>query len=143
MSKSIEVVATANGYYGNKHRVPGERFMIDDEKAFSKVWMERASKSDVVETRRVNTGGTDGVVGAEVPKPGSKLSAKERIAAANSASGRTDIKTASEADTVLAALAASTGSDNDDRSRDFASDPADNAAPAADWDAPADNSDEI
>lgn len=136
MSKSIEVVAIANGYYGNKHRVPGERFSIEDEAAFSKNWMERASKSDQVEMRRVNTGGTDGVVGAAVPRPGAKLSAKERIAMANSASGRTDIKSAAEADTVLAALSASTGSDNDDRSRDLASDPADNPAPAADWEEP-------
>lgn len=171
----FEVTAVANGYYGNKVRVPGERFGIDKPEDFSHRWMDTddskvlaqvkkqaketgkiergmseaekaeenakierslaasewlkrkgavsgtATDDDGPETRRVNTGGTDGVVGAEIPKPGQKLSAKERIAMAEAASGRTGLK-AAEADDILAALSASGGSDNDDRSRDVAID---------------------
>ena len=79
------------------------------------------------ELRRVNTGGTDGVVGAVVPKPGQKLTAKERIEYAKSLTGRDDISTAKEADAILASVEASGGSSNDDRTRDFASDPSDDA----------------
>jgi hypothetical protein len=63
---SIKVTATANGYYGKKVRVPGETFMIDGEGDFSEAWMTR--DDDGPETRRVNTGGTDGVVGEVVAK---------------------------------------------------------------------------
>lgn len=37
----IAVAATKPGYYGNRRRQPGERFTIENEKAFSKIWMER------------------------------------------------------------------------------------------------------
>ena len=138
----FKVTATANGYYGFKHRVPGEEFGINAAEDFSENWMvsddpklKKKSKGELPEggpTRRVNTGGTDGVVGIELPAPGTKLSAKERIALANSISGRTDV-TAAEADTIIAAANASGGSANDDRTRDMASDPSDNApAPDAD-----------
>lgn len=153
----FKVTATANGYYGLKHRVPGEEFGIEKAEHFSIEWMDtdeakvlahvreraktkrdyaawlenhkRADAPDT-ETRRVNTGGTDGVVGVELPKAGTKLSAKDRIALANSISGRTDVS-AAEADTIIAAANASGGSANDDRSRDMASNPGDNA-PAPD-----------
>lgn len=137
----IEVTAIANGYYGQKVRIVGEKFGIDKPEDFSENWMvsddpkvKKASKAEAPaapDTRRVNTGGTDGVVGAEIPKAGAKLSAPERVAAARSLTGRDDIKTAKEADEILAAAAASAGSDNDDRSRDMAIDQSQNA-PAPD-----------
>jgi len=134
---TISVVAKANGYYGGKIREPGEKFEIADDEAFSDVWMQREKEAEVpIAMRHVNTGGTDGVVGAEVPKRGQKVPAKERIAAAKQLTGREDIDTAAEADKILAA--ANTGSDNDDRSRDFASDPSNDAPvpePATDDDA--------
>lgn len=87
-------------------------------------------------TRRVNTGGTDGVVGADVPLTGAKLTAKERRGLASNAVGR-EITSTAEADKVLEGLTASTGSDNDDRSRDFATDATANPpAPAGDWEQP-------
>lgn len=98
----IKVKATANGYYGNKIRVPGEEFGIEDMEAFSENWMTK-DDVDEPETRRVNTGGTDGIVGEVVPK--GKAGAK----------GSKTIEPG--------------GSDNDDRSRDFASNPGDNAPP--------------
>jgi hypothetical protein len=177
----IEVTAIANGYYGQKVRVPGEKFGIEKPEHFSITWMasddakvkafvkeqanakpddgptykvapapgateatraaeQRAQRHkdwladnghadapEVEGTRRINTGGTDGVVGANIPKAGVKLSAQERVAAARALTGRDDITTAKEADTILAAAQATGGSDNDDRSRDFASDPSQNA----------------
>lgn len=177
----IEVTAIANGYYGQKVRVPGEKFGIEKPEHFSITWMTsddakvkafvkqqanakpedgptykvapapgateaaRAAEAkaqahkdwladnghadvpDVEGTRRINTGGTDGVVGAVIPKAGAKLSAADRVAAARSLTGRDDISTAKEADAILAAAQATGGSDNDDRSRDFASDPSNNA----------------
>lgn len=136
----FEVTAIANGYYGQKIRVPGEKFGINSPDDFSENWMvsddpklKKKSKGDAPdtgpETRRVNTGGTDGVVGAEVPKAGQKLSAPERIAAAKALTGRDDITTAKEADQILAAAQATGGSDNDDRSRDIAIDQTANTAP--------------
>jgi len=137
----FKVTAIANGYYGQKIRVPGEEFGINSADDFSENWMvsddpklKKKSKGEAPEgadTRRVNTGGTDGVVGAEIPKAGAKLSAAERVAAARALTGRDDITTAKEADTILAAAAVTGGSDNDDRSRDLASSPGDNA-PAPD-----------
>lgn len=166
----FEVKATANGYYGEKFRTPGEPFGIAELEDFSVRWMtsddpkviayvgsltrlkvetksaevlpeekaaidsrvSQAKKwlkdhgkddgSDPIETRRVNTGGTDGVVGADVPKPGQKLSAPERVAAAKALTGRDDITTAKEADAILAAAQPLAGSDNDDRARDLAID---------------------
>lgn len=121
----IKVTAIANGYYGGKIRVPGEEFGIADLAAFSTAWMTSDDASvkkkfkgeladlpdDGEETRRVNTGGTDGVVGEEVPK-GKKGKAK-------------------------AAELAAAGSDNDDRSRDMAIDATANAAlPTPDWEQP-------
>lgn len=103
---------------------------VSDRGRRHKDWLEahnvHVDGDDAPDTRRVNTGGTDGIVGAEVPKPGQKLPAKERIALAETASGRTGLK-AAEADEILAALEASTGSDNDDRSRDQAIDQSANA----------------
>lgn len=132
----FEVTAIANGYYGQKVRVPGEKFGINAAVDFSENWMvsddpklkaKSTGNADTgIETRRVNLGGTDGVVGADVPKPGQKLSAADRVAAAKALTGRDDITTAKEADAILAAHAAG-GSDNDDRSRDQAIDPGDNA----------------
>lgn len=134
----FEVTAIANGYYGNKIRVPGEKFGINKAEDFSENWMasddpklrnkSKAEAPEGADTRRVNTGGTDGVVGVDVPKAGAKLSAAERVAAAKALTGRDDITTAKEADAILAAAAATGGSDNDDRSRDLASNPGDNAA---------------
>ena len=85
-------------------------------------WLEARDdiEDPAPETRRVNTGGTDGVVGADIPKAGQKLSAPERIAAAKALTGRDDITTAKEADALLAAATPLAGSDNDDRSRDLA-----------------------
>lgn len=97
----IKVTATANGYYGNKIRVPGEQFGIENMEAFSENWMTLDDDGEG-EKRRVNTGGTDGVVGEEVPKGKAKGKAP-----------------------------ASGGSDNDDRSRDMAIKP-ENNAPAPD-----------
>ncbi len=185
----IEVTATANGYYGGKIRVPGEKFGInqpedfspnwmdtddgkvvaymkgqakakapDDEpirvplydqnankrvahesrKSAASEWLENRGKSDedeAPETRRVNTGGTDGVVGVDVPKAGAKVSPKDRKALAQSATGKKPKSTA-EADETLAALAGSGGSDNDDRSRDMAIDQSQNPTPSDDWSSP-------
>jgi hypothetical protein len=89
---------------------------------------------DTLETRRVNVGGTDGVVGVEVPKAGAKVSAKDRKALAEAATGRKPKSTA-DADVTLAAVAGASGSDNDDRSRDMAIDQTQNA-PAPDWEKP-------
>ncbi len=176
----IEVIAIANGYYGGKVRVPGERFGITDPEHFSIEWMEtedskaiahvraqvKATPSDdatkeearivknraerykewldarkdreadrPVETRRVNVGGTDGVVGVEVPKKGANVSAKDKVALAETATGR-KVKGEKEADEAFAAIEGATGSDNDDRSRDIAVDRSADA-PAPDWEAPA------
>ncbi len=121
----IKVTAIANGYYGGKTRVPGEEFGIENIEAFSSVWMTSSDASvkkkfkgelaelpdDGEETRRVNTGGTDGVVGEEVPK-GKKGKAK------------------------AAELAAAVGSDNDDRSRDKAIDQTASSGGQPDWEQP-------
>jgi len=138
----IKVTAIANGYYGQKVRVPGEEFGINQAEDFSEVWMvsedpklKKKSKDVALDTgpdtRRVNTGGTDGIVGVDVPKPGQKLSAADRIAAAKELTGRDDINTAKEADAILAAAQPLAGSDNDDRTRDLAIDQTANA-PAPD-----------
>lgn len=139
----IKVTATANGYYGFKHRVPGEEFGIAKAEDFSENWMVsddpklgKKSKGDAPEqTRRVNTGGTDGVVGVELPASGAKLSAKERIALAQQISGRTDDIAAKDADAIIAAAQVAGGSANDDRTRDMASDPGNNAPNPLDHDA--------
>lgn len=102
-----------------------EKFAAEDRARRHQKWLKDKGQSHAEDaapaTRRVNTGGTDGVVGADVPKSGTKLSAAERIAMAEAASGRTGLK-AKEADEILAALSASGGSENDDRSRDMAID---------------------
>lgn len=120
MVKAIEVTATANGYYGGIVRRPGDRFVISDDEAFSEAWMTK-DKPDGVATRRVNLGGTDGVVGGEVPKKGVKLSKKDKIEAAQELTGRSDITTVEEANAILAS-AQGLSSDNDDRERDMAID---------------------
>ncbi|HEY5797664.1 MAG TPA: hypothetical protein VIU82_21890 [Bosea sp. (in: a-proteobacteria)] len=113
----IKVTAIANGYYGGKIRVPGEQFGIENMQAFSEVWMTKDKDAAADETRRVNTGGTDGVVGEEVLK--------------------TDAPRGKAAKGKAAKDIASGGSDNDDRSRDMAIDATANAPlPAADWEAP-------
>lgn len=99
------VTATANGYYGNKLRVPGEEFAIEKSEDFSKNWMT-SEEIDGNDERFVATGGTDGVVGATV-KPG-ELSDQEK---------------------ALFGI-----SDNDDRRRDLASDQSDNPPPATEDD---------
>lgn len=100
---AIKVTAIANGYYGNKLRVPGEEFMIDKSEDFSKNWMTSDELEGAGE-RFVATGGTDGVVGATV-----------------------------KADEMSADEKAKLGiSDNDDRSRDIASDQSNNPPPAGD-----------
>lgn len=38
------VKATQDGYYGDKYRYAGDEFEIDDDKAFSKRWMEQIKK---------------------------------------------------------------------------------------------------
>lgn len=105
---SIAVTATANGYYGNKVRVPGEKFRIDSSKDFSERWMTRDDGQP--NERFAATGGTDGVVGTTV-ETGNPA---ERTAAENRAR-------------ELAGI-----SDNDDRSRDFAADAGNDPAPPAD-----------
>lgn len=100
---AIKVTATANGYYGNKVRVPGEEFMIASAADFSKNWMT-SDEFEGAGERFVATGGTDGVVGTTV-KPG-------------------DLSDDEKAKLGI--------SDNDDRSRDFASDQSDNPPPAGD-----------
>lgn len=99
---AIKVTAIANGYYGNKLRTPGEEFFIDKQEDFSEFWMTREDL-DGADERFVATGGTDGVVGTTI-KP-DELSDEEKAALGYS--------------------------DNDDRSRDFASDPSNNVSPAA------------
>jgi hypothetical protein len=160
----IEVKAIANGFYGGKVRIPGEKFGINAPEDFSIEWMDsddskiiahiraksKAKAGDdanrdekrVIEnraarfkewldakknddgddgeadapggTRRVNTGGTDGVVGEIVKKEDGK-------------------KGKGKAKAEPTAVPA--GSDNDDRSRDMAIDATANAA-APDWEAP-------
>jgi hypothetical protein len=39
--KGIKVRATQTGYYGDKLQRPGDVFVIENERAFSKKWMER------------------------------------------------------------------------------------------------------
>ncbi len=94
---TIQVTATANGYYGKKVRVPGEKFAIDSADDFSEIWMTKEKVSPV--ERFVATGGTDGVVGTTVlvddPRDRSAKDKKDR---------------------EMAGI-----SDNDDRSRDVAS----------------------
>lgn len=43
---AIMVRAKQDGYYGT-YRVEGAEFEIEDEKAFSKIWMERVSSASV------------------------------------------------------------------------------------------------
>lgn len=94
-----------------------EKRMIEARVARYKEWLKADHSDDddddVVETRRVNTGGTDGIVGEEVPKQ-------------DTAKGRRKTK----ADVLPVG-----GSDNDDRSRDMAIDQTANA-PAPDWESP-------
>lgn len=40
----MKVKATQLGYYGHQRRKEGDTFQITDEKAFSKVWMEKVEK---------------------------------------------------------------------------------------------------
>lgn len=101
-----------------------------------KRWLDAKAKADGddddAETRRVNTGGTDGVVGVEVPKAGAKLTAAQKKALAKAATG-TEPKSAAAAEQTLDNLAGAGGSDNDDRSRDAAIDQSKNAN---DWEQP-------
>lgn len=115
----MKVTATANGYYGGKYRVPGEVFNLSQPDHFADAWMDKGD-DEGVKTRKVNVGGTDGVESVSIPAPGAKLSAKERIALANQISGRTDVRTAAEADTIIAAVEATSG--GTDRSRDMSVD---------------------
>lgn len=39
------------GFYDNKRRKPGQEFHIENEKSFSKVWMERVGGDAVVEAQ--------------------------------------------------------------------------------------------
>lgn len=86
----IVVVATATGYYGNVLRVAGDRFGINAEEDFSDVWMTKLDAEPVADA-----------------KP-AKMSAAERIALAESLTGRTDVKTAKEADEIIASMEAAT-----------------------------------
>lgn len=107
-NKSTEVTAIANGYYGGKVRVPGETFVLADSSDFSDRWMSKKAGEAPPRERFVATGGTDGVVGTTVEKKDDrKLTAKERK------------------EREMAGI-----SENDDRTDDFASSPA-NDAPAA------------
>lgn len=96
-----------------------ERRMIEARVARYRDWLkadhDMGDEDDGVETRRVNTGGTDGIVGEEVPK---QDTAKRKKAAKKAAP-----------------VPAVGGSDNDDRSRDMAIDQTANA-PAPDWEQP-------
>lgn len=94
---AIKVTAIANGYYGNKLRVPGEEFFIVKDEDFSDIWMT-SEDLDGAGERFVATGGTDGVVGATIIPDEMSDEEKAKLGI----------------------------SDNDDRSRDLASDPADN-----------------
>jgi len=95
MAKEIEaivVVATAVGYYGNQLRQPGDRFGIAADDDFSDVWMTRQ----------------DAPATDDKPAKPAKMTAAERIAMAESLTGRADIKTAKEADEIIASLEAET-----------------------------------
>lgn len=130
----------------DRETVPVVRDAFTDEAAAVKAradqhkrWLDAKKKGDEpedagVETRRVNTGGTDGVVGAEIPVAGAKPTAKEKRALAAAATGKKDVSGA-EADAALAAIAATGGSDNDDRSRDAAIDQTASGG-SPDWEKP-------
>jgi hypothetical protein len=65
--KTIPVTAIANGYYGGKVRVPGEKFSILSDVDFSGQWMSKDPRDAPPQERFVPIGGgVDGVVGKTV-----------------------------------------------------------------------------
>lgn len=93
----IKVTAIEKGYYGNKVRVPGEVFGITDPSHFSKEWM--VTDDPIVHAKLDPLDHDD-----DGKKGGAKKApAVERIKLASELSGRTDIKTAKEADEIIAA----------------------------------------
>lgn len=141
--KSDDAKVVANIRARAKEKVPedatrDERRGVEARTLRYRDWL-KADHSDEdedegVETRRVNTGGTDGIVGVEIPVAGSKPTAKEKRALAAAATGKKNVS-GPEADAALAALAATGGSDNDDRSRDKAIDQTANGT-SPDWEKP-------
>jgi len=109
----------------------------DKHKQWLKAKSADAGEDDedgAIDTRRVNTGGTDGVVGAEVLKPGAKATPAQRKGLAEAATGRKP-KSTKDADDTLDAIAGASGSDNDDRSRDVAIDQTASGG-SPDWEKP-------
>lgn len=91
----MKVRATQRGYYGGMIREEGAKFSLAQPEDFSKSWMEKTGAADPLD----HDG--DGKKGGSLPA--GKPTAAERIALAKELTGRDDIKTAKEADAILAA----------------------------------------
>jgi hypothetical protein len=96
----IKVTAIEKGYYGRQIRLPGEVFGIASAEDFSEAWMKTDDPLD-------HDG--DGKKGGA-----KKPTAAERIKLATELSGRTDIKTAKEADEIIAAAGGADDTPADD-----------------------------
>jgi hypothetical protein len=92
----MKVIATRRGFYGGKVREEGEKFSIAKREDLGS-WMDKVGAADPLDHDE------DGKKGGSVPS--GKPSAAERIAQAKELTGRDDIKTAKEADAILAAAA--------------------------------------
>lgn len=90
----MKVCATRRGYYGGKVREEGEKFSLAKREDFGS-WMEKVGAADPLDHD------DDGKKGGSLPS--SKPTAADRIAQAKELTGRDDIKTAKEADAILAA----------------------------------------
>lgn len=91
----MKVRATQRGYYGGMIREGGDVFALARPEDFGKSWMEQAGAADPLD----HDG--DGKKGGSLPA--GKPTAADRIAQAKELTGRDDIKTAKEADAILAA----------------------------------------
>lgn len=91
----MKVRATQRGYYGGMIREEGAKFSLAQPEDFSRSWMEKAGAADPLDHD------DDGKKGGSLPS--GKPTAADRIAQAKELTGRDDIKTAKEADAILAA----------------------------------------
>jgi len=99
----MQVRAIETGYFNSKRRDPGEEFAIEHRSQFSRKWMEPIGWDPTVDPLDHDADGKKGGT--------KKAPAAERIKLASELSGRTDIKTAKEADEIIAAAG---GDDADD-----------------------------
>lgn len=100
---TIEVKATALGYYGGTLVYPGTRFAITDDAAFAESWMERDSAKSTTKTAAPPPAPPAAPGGpVDIPVDWAAIHYSKRIALAKAISGMTDV-TAEMATTIIQA----------------------------------------